>query len=246
MGEGRSPPAHPTLPSSRQCGVLRQLGWTGATQRVCWGSLGSPSPPHCLGPLPSPNLNPRCNPQATERCSQRLYVPELLESGCSPEPPLPLHTLPLQVEHPHPSGRGCTLQAPLHFPQCALHGEGGAGGQGRIAAGTPPAPPAPGRGPLLPSLRCMRTALLSVRGEKREGGRREGGDLPIWLYLLRCLSHAPGGRCGSPRPAERGRAAPRRGCPAQGRGGRPALGLSPSPATAPSALGLFFFFNYLI
>lgn len=78
-------------------------------------------------------------------------------------------------------------------------------------AGAAPAPP--------PPLRCMLTALLSVRGAK-EGGGKEGGDLPIWLHLLLCLSHAPGGRCGSPRPAERGRAAPRRGCPAQGRGGR--------------------------
>lgn len=136
----------------------------------------------------------------------------------------------------------------LHVPQPCLsaHGEGvpGVGGVAAEAPSPPSARPGLRLPPSFPpSLRrSLRTTLLSVCGGK-EGGRREkgrreeGGDLPIWLYLLCCLSHAPGGRCGSPRPAERGRLHPagaaRRagGCP------RPSASTPPPPPLRP--LGAF-------
>lgn len=99
--------------------------------------------------------------------------------GVPPQIPFPLHTLRLQVEHPHSSGRGCTPQAPLHLPQPWLpaQGEGVPGVGGRVAAGTPTttttSPSAwPGAAPALPPPPHANDAAQRVR---REGGREEGG-----------------------------------------------------------------------
>lgn len=133
----------------------------------------------------------------------------------------------------------------LHVPRAVcLWAEKGCWGSG-CCSGDPQ--PLGGAGAAPPSLPPSLPPPLLANGAaqrvRREGGRREkrrreeGGDLPIWLYLLRCLSHAPGGRCGSPRPAERGRLHPagaaRRagGCP------RPSASTPPPPPLRP--LGAF-------
>lgn len=230
-----------TLPSSRQCWVRA------ATLRGSESSLGSPSLPHhtvllrVLLPPPVPVFV--IIPINVKMLSAPTHTPGAGQGGAL-QTPLPFHLLLLQVEHPRHSGKTLKSSSMSRSPVC-LHTERGCWGSGCCSGD--PQPPLHGAGAAPPSLprslppslrRSLRTTLLSVCGGKegggrREGGRREGGDLPIWLYLLGCLSHAPGGRCGSPRPAERGRLHPagaaRRagGCP------RPSASTAPLPPLRP-------------
>lgn len=153
--------------------MLGQLGR--GTPRVCKGSPGSPALPRRMNTVPQRLPAPAL---ATSRRPGKDALSAYTDPGrwrgdAPPAPPFPLHTLPLQVEHPHPPGRGSTLASPALPPPtlAACTGRGGAGeGGDTIAAGTPPQPAPPP--PALPPPLHANDAAQRVR---REGGRREGG-----------------------------------------------------------------------
>lgn len=178
----------PGSPHAAQLQAMQGAGAAGVEGGYTKGLLGQPgvSIPSSLPgssslSQPQSSLQSPVNRKMFSAPIRAQVVGERVLPRDPPSPPYP----PAAGGASPPLREGVYPASPPPSPPAlaALHREGGAGGEGRIAARTPSSSPSawPGATPALPPPLHANDAAQRVRRE--EGGREEGGRGPPYLAL---------------------------------------------------------------